>query len=111
MFGDGGARRDFTFVDDVVDATIRAGMTELSPGLVMNVAGSETFSVAEILDSIGDIVGRAVPIEQKGAVSGDVTRTGGDARLARDLLGWRPQVSMSEGLRRQVDAQRQEKTE
>ena len=111
LFGDGQARRDFTFVDDVVDATIRAGTTELSPGLVMNVAGSETFSVAEILAEIGEIVGAAVPIEQKGAVSGDVTRTGGDARLARELLGWQPQVSMSEGLRRQVDAQRQRNSE
>jgi len=111
LFGDGQARRDFTFVDDVVDATIRAGTTELSPGLVMNVAGSETFSVAEILAEIGEIVGAAVPIEQKGAVSGDVARTGGDARLAREMLGWQPQVSMSEGLRRQVDAQRQRNSE
>ena len=111
LFGDGQARRDFTFVDDVVDATIRAGTTELSPGLVINVAGSETFSVTEILAEIGEIVGSAVPVEQKGAVSGDVTRTGGDARLARELLGWQPQVSMSEGLRRQVDAQRQGNTE
>jgi nucleoside-diphosphate-sugar epimerase len=111
LFGDGGARRDFTFVEDVVDATIRAGMAELSPGLVINVAGSETFSVAEVLAEIGEIVGRAVPVERKGAVSGDVTRTGGDARLAHELLGWQPQVSMSEGLRRQVDAQQQRHTE
>jgi len=106
LYGDGSASRDFTFVEDVVEATIRAGLAEVPPGTVMNISGRETYSVAEILAEIEDIIGGPVPVVQHGSESGDVMRTGGDSRLAHELLAWEPQVSIREGLGRQIEAQR-----
>jgi UDP-glucuronate 4-epimerase len=106
LYGDGSASRDFTFVEDVVEATIRAGLAEVPPGTVMNISGRETYSVAEILAEIEDIIGGPVPVVRHGSESGDVMRTGGDSQLAHELLAWEPQVSIREGLGRQIEAQR-----
>jgi len=106
LYGDGSARRDFTFVEDVVEATVRASLAEVPPGTVMNISGRETYSVAEILAEIEDITGGPVPVVRHGSESGDVMRTGGDSRLAHELLAWEPQVSIREGLGRQIEAQR-----
>ncbi len=61
VFGDGSQIRDFTFVGDVVRATVAAASADLAPGTVVNVAGGSSVSLAELIDIVGDVTGTQVP--------------------------------------------------
>lgn len=100
LYGDGSQRREFTYVDDVVTATIAAGVAPLPAGVVINVGGGATVSMRELLDLAGEITGRPVPVVATGPRPGDVESTGADLTRARALLGYRPSVDLREGMAR-----------
>lgn len=104
LFGDGLQRRDFTFVSDVVAACIAAMQApKLPTGLTpINVGGSGDTSMLELITLIEEETGRPIPIKREPAQRGDARRTGADASLARELLGWEPMVRIREGIERQV---------
>lgn len=102
VFGDGSHVRDFTFVGDVVEANLAAADSDVAPGVVVNVAGGSSITVAELLDLVGEAVGRPVPVERQSPQPGDVDRTGGSIELARELLGWEPRTSIADGVASQV---------
>ena len=101
VFGTGEQIREFTYVGDIVKANLAAARADLSPGTVLNLSGGSSVSVNDVLDVLSDIVGREVRVDRVDRVRGDVFRTGGSTDRARDLLGWRPEVSLEEGLRQQ----------
>jgi UDP-glucuronate 4-epimerase len=103
MFGDGSQVRDFTFVDDVVAANIAAATADVPPGTVVNVAGGGSSSLSDVIRIVEDLTGRAIALDRRDAQAGDVKRTGGAIDKARSTLGWSPQVSVEDGLARQVD--------
>ncbi|WP_369962066.1 NAD-dependent epimerase/dehydratase family protein [Leifsonia sp. EB34] len=103
VFGDGEQIRDFTFVGDIVAAMIAAMGVAAPLPRVMNLSGGSSVSVNEVLAVIGEITGATVDVRYEPTVQGDVFRTGGSSELARDALGWTPQVSLREGLQRQWD--------
>ena len=103
VYGDGEQVRDFTFVSDVVAATIAAGAADVAPGAVFNVAGGSETTVNALLALLGELVGGPCPVERLPAQPGDVRRTGGAIDRARALLGWSPTVSLREGLTRQLE--------
>lgn len=105
LHGSGEQVRDFTYVDDAVDATVRAASAELAPGEVLNVAGGDSATLNALVELTGRTVGQPVPIEHLPAQPGDVTHTGGDIHRAGALLGWEPAVLLVEGVRRQVEWQ------
>lgn len=103
MYGDGAQQRSFTFVDDVVAATFAAGVTEgVTPGAFFNVAGSETHSLRDVIDLVGEAVGQPVPIDRLDSQPGDADKTGGDATAIRAALGWEPKVTLRDGIAAQV---------
>ena len=102
LFGDGTQSRDFTFVDDAVDATVRA-MTFADPGPVLNVGGGQEATMNEVIGIIEDHAGHSLDVERVGGQRGDVFRTCADTTLARDHLGWRPTVDLVTGLRAELD--------
>jgi nucleoside-diphosphate-sugar epimerase len=102
MFGDGSQIRDFTFVDDVVAANLDAVEADVAAGSVFNVAGGDSCTLAELIDLVGREVGSPVPLDRRPAQPGDVFRTGGDITAAIEGLGWRPTVSVAEGVKAQV---------
>jgi nucleoside-diphosphate-sugar epimerase len=102
LFGDGSAVRDFTYVDDVVDANVRAAEADVQPGTVLNVAGGSSTTVRELLEIVAHATGRPVPVEQRAVQSGDVRQTGGSTERAVQLLAWRPLVDLETGVARQV---------
>jgi UDP-glucuronate 4-epimerase len=102
MYGDGSQVRDLTYVDDVVDATVRAGAAEIDPGTVLNVAGGSTPSLADLVAEVEAVTGRTVRIDRRPVQPGDVTRTGGDTSRARALLGWTPGTGLRQGLEAQA---------
>ena len=98
IFGSGNQIRDFTYSGDVVAATIAAGVADVEPGTVCNVAGGSSISVRQLIPLLAEIVGTDVAVEHLAAQPGDVDRTGGSIERARALLGWEPRVSLQEGL-------------
>ena len=89
LFGDGQQVRDFTFIDDVVEATVRAATADLEPGIAINVAGGGARASRELIEIVGARRRRrcARGTEQRPLKPGDVARTGGDVSLAAELLG------------------------
>jgi nucleoside-diphosphate-sugar epimerase len=103
VFGSGEQTRDFTFVDDVVEANILAATRDVSPGTVLNVAGGSHTSVNEVLQIFEELAGCKLSVTRVDPEAGDVRRTGGDTEAIRSILGWRPSVSLREGIARQFD--------
>lgn len=102
LYGDGGQSRSFTFVGDVVGATIRAASVPLPPGTIINVGHPVTVRVRDALDRIGTLLGAPPPTVTKDRAPGDVTRTwAGTGRAAR-LLGWTATTGLDDGLAQQI---------
>lgn len=97
LFGDGSASRSFTYVADVVTATI-AAMGNGAVGAVYNVGGGEEASLREAIELAESIAGRELRIDSCAAAAGDVRRTRADVAAARRDLGWEPQTSLADGL-------------
>jgi nucleoside-diphosphate-sugar epimerase len=98
--GDGSQVRDFTHVDDAVDATVRT-LTAPDPAPVLNVGGGEEATMAEVIRRLELLAGRPVPVERQATQIGDVRRTAGDTTKARSL-GWEPTVTLWNGLRSEL---------
>lgn len=109
IFGDGEQVRDLTYVSDVVGATAVA--LKYGPGGVYNVGGGARVTVNEMLDAVGRVTGAVVPVTYGPAARGDVASTWADAtRAARDL-GYRPAMTLDEGVAAQAEwAARQSST-
>lgn len=101
VFGDGEQVRDFTYVEDIVAATIAASSAG-RPGAFYNVAGGTEASVGEVLELVGELTGSPVNVDRRDPVPGDARRTGADTTLAQADLGYSPAVDLREGLARQV---------
>ena len=98
LFGDGSAIRDFTYVDDVVRANLKAAEADCAPGTVVNVAGGGSITMRELLTLVSDVVGVDVVVDQQAKQPGDVDRTGGDVETAATVLDWAPETQLREGL-------------
>jgi UDP-glucuronate 4-epimerase len=103
LFGDGGQVRDFTYVEDVVDATVRALFADLPPAAVLDVASGRPTAVSELIDQLRELVGeKEAVLEQCDERPGDVPRTEGEIATARHHLDWSPATDLRTGLMRQV---------
>lgn len=102
IYGDGTQSRDFTYVDNVVEGTIRASQTSGVSGEAFNIALGEEHTVLDLLKEINAIMGLSIPPAFKPKRPGDVLRTYADASKAQRLLGWKGRVPFAEGLRRTI---------
>jgi UDP-glucuronate 4-epimerase len=102
VYGDGSQVRDFTFVSDVIEANIAAAERTVPPGTVMNIAGGSSISLQALIGLVEEVLGRPVALEQRDPQAGDVKRTGGSTDRARELLGWKPRVSLADGVAEQA---------
>jgi UDP-glucuronate 4-epimerase len=105
VFGDGLQERDFTYVEDAVDATIAAA-SKGRPGATYNVAGGNSATVADVLEILGTLVDGELSIEYGPPVPGDARKTGADTSRAQEELGYSPRTPLAEGLARQFEAER-----
>lgn len=103
VYGDGEQVREFTFVDDVVDAVCRAANMDLPNGVVMNVSGGSTVTLNNVIDLMRNDLGVKFDLNHLPETPGDVRRTGGTTDVIHALTGWTPQVPLIEGLSRQWD--------
>jgi len=102
IYGDGEQSRDFTFVDNVVDATIRAAETDGVSGEIFNVAAGAPASVNTVADTIGAIL--ELPVEKRNVAPrpGDIRNSWADLSKSERLLGYQPRIGLEEGLRRTI---------
>jgi UDP-glucuronate 4-epimerase len=104
VFGDGTQVRDYTYVGDVVDATIRALTADLPPAAVLDIASGCPVDVRTLLGLLRELMAvDAVPADNRSERRGDVPRTAGDITMAQERLGWRPAVDLRTGLSRQIE--------
>ena len=101
MFGDGSTRRDYTFVEDIVDGIVRA--LDRADGLhLYNLGHAEPVTLRAMIDALGTAIGRPVQIQVLPPQPGDVGQTHADISLARAELGYDPRTSLADGLARFV---------
>lgn len=101
MYGDGSSRRDYTYIDDIVDGLLAA--LELAPGFeILNLGGAETTSLRDLVHWIAEELAVEPRIDYLPAQPGDVPITYADVSKAARLLGYSPKVPIREGLRRFV---------
>jgi UDP-glucose 4-epimerase len=102
LFGDGTQTRDFTYVDNVVDANLLAATRpgEVVSGSVVNVGAGGRTSLLDLIQLVEQITGRELPYQRLPARDGDVRDSLASLERAERLLGYRPHVSLAEGLGR-----------
>jgi UDP-N-acetylglucosamine/UDP-N-acetyl-alpha-D-glucosaminouronate 4-epimerase len=104
IHGDGEQSRDFTYVSNVVDATLRAADADGATGRVFNVAAGTPASVNELADAIGRVLGKPVERRTQPPRPGDVRDSWADVSKARRVLGYEPSIALEEGLERTASA-------
>ena len=104
IHGDGGQTRDFTYIDDAVDATLLAAVQPRAEGDVFNVGTGIETSVNALTDAIGQAMGRDLIVERIDRRDIDnIRRRVVSIEKARRMLRWSPQVTLEDGLRRTVE--------
>jgi UDP-glucose 4-epimerase len=106
VYGDGEQSRDFTYVDNVVEANLMALRANQGPGTVCNVGCGERITVNRLIQLLEEIIGVKADVRYVESKPGDVRHSLADITLARYLLGYEPKVMIEEGLRRTVEAMR-----
>jgi len=105
IFGDGTQLRDFTYVDDVVEALLIAGMNDAANGQVFNIGAIEPVSLREVAELLIEVAGRGsyrlVPFPPERKVI-DIGSIYIDDRKIRRVLRWKPRIDLREGLERSV---------
>ena len=104
IFGDGEQSRDFTYVGNVVDATLKAADAPGASGRMFNIASAAPASVNRVADLIGELLGKPVERRHLPPRAGDIRDSWADISAAREVLGWEPKVSLEEGLRLTADS-------
>jgi UDP-glucose 4-epimerase len=102
VFGDGEQTRDFTYVDNVVEANLLAARAKQTKGEVLNIACGKAVTVNETIDVINDTVGKNIKPIYADPRPGDIKHSLADITLAQNLLGFKPSVSFKQGLQKAI---------
>ncbi len=97
IFGDGTQTRDFVYVDDVVDAFVRAAAPDTASGALVNIGTGVETSVNDLYAAMAKAAEVSEPAVHAAARAGELARSALDPSLAAELLGWRPQVGLDQG--------------
>jgi nucleoside-diphosphate-sugar epimerase len=103
IYGDGEQSRDFTYVDNVVQANLLAARAKETHGEVVNIACGEAVTVNAIIDAINKLLGKNVKPIYAPARAGDVKHSLADITAARKLIGFKPVTLFREGLEKSID--------
>jgi nucleoside-diphosphate-sugar epimerase len=101
LYGDGEQSRAFTYIDDIARGTILA---EKPLGFeIINLGGHEQIKMNALIRMMEEAIGKPARVERRPAHKADMLANWADVSKARELLGWEPQVSLAEGVRRLID--------
>jgi nucleoside-diphosphate-sugar epimerase len=103
IFGDGEQSRDFTYIDNVIDANIRAASCENARGQTVNIACGTRYTLNEVFTRMREMIGRSIEPRYASRRAGDVKDSQADISAARELIGYSVTVPFEEGLRRTIE--------
>ena len=101
MFGDGSQSRDFTYVDDIAKGTV-AAIQDVGYEIINLGGGRNPVPLTTIIKKLEILTGKQAKLENKPFHLADIKETWADITKAKNLLGWEPQVSLEEGLKKSV---------
>jgi UDP-glucose 4-epimerase len=104
IHGDGEQSRDFTYIDNVVQANLRACTAPAAPGQVFNIACGERHSLLQLVDTVAWLTGKNPQVQHIEGRAGDVPHSLADIDRARTVLGYTPEVKFVDGLAQTVDS-------
>ena len=100
FFGDGSTSRDYSYIDDIV-VGVMAAIDRCDRFGIYNLGGSSPVTLNELVETIGEVVGRPVEIDRRPMQPGDVNRTYADLGRSTPELGYAPTTKLIDGIRRQ----------
>lgn len=103
VFGDGTQQRNFSYVKDVVQFTLKAAETESAIGEVFNIAAEQEISVLELAETVQHVTGKDVGIKNLPRPKGDPDRNPVDVSKAKKILNYEPQYTFEQGIKETVD--------
>ena len=103
VFGDGQQSRDFTYIDNIIEANLLAAQAEHTAGEVLNIACGKAVTVNETIDIINDLLGKNIKPIYTDTRPGDIKHSLADITLAEKLLGFKPTVPFKQGLQKAID--------
>src|SRR6266705_1148712 len=103
QFGDGSTRRDYTYIDDIIQGTIAALEYDGALFEIFNLGENQTIQLKDLIAAIENALGKKAKINRLPEQPGDVPRTCADISKAEKLLGYKPTTPLKEGLRRFIE--------
>ena len=103
QYGDGSTRRDYTYVDDIVQGVLGALKYRRTPFEIFNLGENQTTTLSDLIGSIENALGKRAIIEHLPEQQGDMPLTCADIDKARALIGYHPRVRISDGIPKFVD--------
>jgi nucleoside-diphosphate-sugar epimerase len=103
IYGDGEQSRDFTYIENIVDETLRACEAPRASGLVFNGGTGARITLNQVLKLLEQITGKTIQAKYDAPRNGDIRDSQADVSLARKILGYEPRVRFEEGLQRTWD--------
>ena len=104
IYGDGEQSRDFTYIDNVVAANLKAAETTKGIGQIINIANGQRVTLNELLSQLKELTGKTeVVADHREPRAGDVRHSLADVSRAREILDFEPQVDLQTGLRRTIE--------
>jgi UDP-glucose 4-epimerase len=103
VHGDGLQSRDFTYIDNVVQANLQAAHSELTAGGVFNVGEGKSHTLLDLVDLLEEIIGTKLQLLHMAGRAGDVRCTRAEISESQRCLGYRPRVSFEEGMAKTVE--------
>ena len=101
VYGDGTARRDFTFISDIITGLVASVYTPF-PYEIINLGGAHTIEVNELITIIESKLGKTAKIRHMAVAAGDPPVTSADVTKAQNLIAFKPAVTIEEGIERYV---------
>lgn len=103
MFGDGTTRRDYTYIDDIIQGVRAAIDYDKTKFEIINLGESQTVELRELIELLEENLGKKAIIERRPMQPGDVPQTFADITKARELLNYNPQTKIEEGIKKFTD--------
>ncbi|MGE0199796.1 MAG: SDR family NAD(P)-dependent oxidoreductase [Candidatus Melainabacteria bacterium] len=98
VYGDGSTRRDYTYIDDIIQGVLAATAYDKTPFEIFNLGESETTTLSELIETIENSLGTKAKIDRQPMQPGDVPVTYANIDKAKSVLGYQPTTSVKEGI-------------
>lgn len=104
IYGDGEQTRDFVFIEDVIDANIKAMTTECDTGIIINIATGHQCTINDLLKIMCNLLDVNFTPSYEPARQGDIRYSYADITQAEQIIAWKPTIKLEQGLQKYLNA-------